>query len=73
MKVSYYTKLAGTSFRQDAVTALAKSKTPMLRLVPEPENEYDNYAVRVEAMLKDAGLRLGTSKKVRTKKSRNAY
>jgi len=59
MKVSYYTKLAGTSFRQEAVTQLAKSKTPMLRVVPEPENEYDSYAVKVEAMLKDGWTQIG--------------
>ena len=42
MKISYYTKLSGTSFRQDAVAELSKVKgTALLRVVPEPENEYD--------------------------------
>ena len=57
MKISYYTKLSGTSFRQDAVAELSKVKgTALLRVVPEPENEYDKYAVKVEAMLRlDSG------------------
>lgn len=59
MKVSYYTKLSGTSFRQDAVAELAKAKSPILRLVPEPENEYDEYAVKVEAMLSDGWSQIG--------------
>ena len=59
MKVSYYTKLSGTSFRQDAVAELAKAKSPILRAVAEPENEYDEYAVRVEAMLSDGWEQVG--------------
>ena len=52
MKTSYFTKLSGTSFRQDAVAELAKNQNhALLRCVPEPDNEYDQYAVRVEAML----------------------
>lgn len=59
MKISYYTKLSGTSFRQDAIAALAKVKEPLLRLVPEPENEYDEYAVRVDAMLQEGWAQIG--------------
>ena len=58
MKHSYYTKLAGVSFRQDAVAKLVPGKTP-LRAVAEPENEYDQYAVRVEALLKDGWELIG--------------
>lgn len=60
MKTSYYTKLAGTSFRQEAVAELAKVKgTALMRAIPEPDNEYDQYAVRVEAMLKDGWTQVG--------------
>ena len=60
MKISYYTKLSGTSFRQDAVAELSKVKgTALLRVVPEPENEYDKYAVKVEAMLRDGWTQVG--------------
>lgn len=58
MKHSYYTKLAGVSFRQDAVAKLKPGKTP-LRVVAEPENEYDPYAVRVEALLGDGWELIG--------------
>lgn len=60
MKTSYFTKLSGTSFRQDAVAELAKNQNhALLRCVPEPDNEYDQYAVRVEAMLKDGWTQIG--------------
>lgn len=52
MRVSYYTKLAGTSFRQDALAKVKPGKT-LMRAVAEPENEYDKYAVRIEALLSD--------------------
>ena len=58
MKHSYYTKLAGVSFRQEAVAKLKPGKTP-LRVVAEPENEYDPYAVRVEALLGDGWELIG--------------
>ena len=60
MRTSYYTKLSGTSFRQDAVAKLAKVKgTALMRAVPEPDNEYDKFAVRVEAMLNDGWTQVG--------------
>lgn len=60
MKTSYFTKLSGTSFRQDAVAELARTKQhSLLRCVPEPDNEYDQFAVRVEAMLKDGWVQIG--------------
>lgn len=40
-------KVAGTSFRQQAVS-LCKEGMPV-RVVPEPENKFDPHAVRVEA------------------------
>lgn len=58
MKHSYYTKLAGVSFRQKAVAELKPGKTP-LRVVAEPENEYDPKAVRVEALLGDGWKLIG--------------
>ena len=58
MKHSYYTKLAGVSFRQKAVAQLKPGKTP-LRTIAEPENEYDKYAVRVEALLGDGWELIG--------------
>ena len=61
MKVSYYTKLAGTSFRQDVIKKL--KDTAPIRAVPEPENEYDKFAVRVEAMTDDGWEQIGYIKK----------
>jgi len=61
MKVSYYTKLAGTSFRQDVIKDL-KERCP-IRAVAEPENEYDKFAVRVEAMTEDGWKQIGYIKK----------
>lgn len=58
MKVSYYTKLSGTSFRQDAIKRIKVGATP-LRAVAEPENEYDQYAVRVDALLDDGWEQIG--------------
>lgn len=52
MKTSYYTKLAGTSFRQESLAKVIPGKT-LMRAVAEPENEYDKFAVRIEALLKD--------------------
>lgn len=61
MKTSYYTKLAGTSFRQDVIKDLKESAP--IRAVAEPENEYDQFAVRVEAMTKDGWKQIGYIKK----------
>lgn len=52
MKISYFTKLSGTSFHQ-AELARVKPKTTSLRLVPRPDNEYDKFAVEVQALLDD--------------------
>ena len=57
MKVSYFTKLSGTSFRQDVIKDL-KVGTP-LRAVAEPDNEYDKYAVRVDALMEDGWKQIG--------------
>ena len=56
-KFSYYTKLSGTSFRQEEIKKL-KEKTK-LRVVPRPDNEYDQYAVEVQALLKDGWTQIG--------------
>jgi len=58
MKVSYYTKLSGTSFRQDAIKNIKAGTTP-LRAVAEPDNEYDKYAVRVEALTDEGWTQIG--------------
>ena len=66
MKTSYFTKLAGTSFRQDAIVRLNKIKNKgntLVRAVPEPDNEYDQYAVRVEAMTQNGWEHIGYIKK----------
>ena len=66
MKTSYFTKLAGTSFRQDAIVRLSKTKNKgntFVRAVPEPDNEYDQYAVRVEAMTQNGWEHIGYIKK----------
>lgn len=56
-KFSYFTKLSGTSFRQDEIKKLTqKSK---LRLVPRPDNEFDQFAVEVQALLKDGWTQIG--------------
>lgn len=55
--ISYYTKLSGTSFRQEEIKKLKKG-TP-LRCVPRPENEYDSYAVEVQALLNDGWVQIG--------------
>ena len=51
MKHSYYTKLSGTSFRQDAIKKV--NNNTKLRLIPRPENEYDQFAIEVQALLED--------------------
>lgn len=56
-KFSYFTKLSGTSFRQDEIKKL-KEKTK-LRVVPRPDNEYDQYAVEVQALLKEGWTQIG--------------
>lgn len=45
--MSYYDKLSGVSFRQKEIDSLTGEET--LVLIAEPDNEYDEYAVRVEA------------------------
>lgn len=45
--ISWFDKLSGTSFRQNEIDMLTGEET--LVLIAEPENEYDEYAVRVEA------------------------
>lgn len=57
MKLSYFTKLSGTSFRQEEIKKL-KART-MLRVVPRPENEYDQFAVEVQALLEDGWTQIG--------------
>lgn len=52
MKISYFTKLSGTSFHQDELARVKAGET-QLRLIPRPENEYDQYAVEVQALLDD--------------------
>lgn len=56
-KISYYGKASGTSFCQEALAKISPKKTP-LRLVPE-ENEYDEFATRIEALLKDGWTKVG--------------
>lgn len=43
----YWEKLSGTSYRQDVIDVLHGDEE--IRLVAEPDNQYDPYAVRVEA------------------------
>lgn len=45
--MSYFDKLSGTSFRQKEIDALTGEE--QLVLVADPTNEYDEYAVKVEA------------------------
>lgn len=52
MAISYFTKLSGTSFHQEELSKVKPRVTP-LRLVPRPDNEYDQYAVEVQALLDD--------------------
>src|SRR5574344_1400691 len=57
MKHSYYTKLSGTSFRQDAIKKVTTNTK--LRLIPRPENEYDQFAIEVQALLEDGWTQIG--------------
>lgn len=57
MKLSYFTKLSGTSFRQEEIKKLTE-KTKV-RVVPRPDNEYDQYAVEVQALLQDGWTQIG--------------
>ena len=57
MKLSYFTKLSGTSFRQEEIKQL-KART-MLRVVPRPDNEYDQFAIEVQALLSDGWTQIG--------------
>lgn len=56
--ISYFTKLSGTSFRQEQIAKLKAGVTP-LRCVPRPDNEYDQYAVEVQAMLDTGWEQIG--------------
>lgn len=56
--ISYHTKLVGTSFRQESVAKVSPNKTP-LRCVAETDNQYDTYAVRVEALLDNGWEQIG--------------
>lgn len=56
-KISYYGKASGTSFCQEALAKISPKKT-LLRLVPE-ENEYDEFATRIDALLKDGWTKVG--------------
>lgn len=58
MKMSYYTKLAGVSFRQEAVSKLKPGKTP-LRCVAQTDNQFDEYAVAVDALLEQGWTQIG--------------
>lgn len=57
MKHSYYTKLSGTSFRQDAIKNVTTNTK--LRLIPRPDNEYDQFAIEVQALLEDGWTQIG--------------
>lgn len=57
MKHSYYTKLSGTSFRQDEIKKVTNSTK--LRVIPRPDNQYDQYAIEVQALLKDGWEQIG--------------
>jgi hypothetical protein len=57
MKHSYYTKLSGTSFRQDAIKKVTNNTK--LRLIPRPENEYDQFAIEVQGLLEDGWTQIG--------------
>ena len=56
--ISYYSKLTGVSFRQEQVAKLKPGKT-LLKCVPRPDNEYDAYAVEVQALLDDGWTQIG--------------
>lgn len=58
MKHSYYTKLTGVSFRQKEVAQLKPGKTP-LRVLAIDDNEYDQYACEVQALLGDGWTQIG--------------
>lgn len=57
MRISYYTKLSGTSFTQDVISEL--NENTALRCVADPKNEYDQYAVKVEAKLNNKWVHIG--------------
>ena len=57
MKHSYYTKLSGTSFRQDEIKKMTNSTK--LRVIPRPDNEYDQFAIEVQALLEDGWTQIG--------------
>ena len=54
---SYFTKLSGTSFRQDEIKKMTNNTK--LRVVPRPDNQYDQFAVEVQALLKDGWAQVG--------------
>lgn len=57
MRISYFTKLTGTSFRQDTIAKLnGKSR---LKLVARPDNEYDEFAVECLAQTNDGWESIG--------------
>lgn len=58
MKHSYYTKLTGVSFRQKEVAKVKPGKTP-LRVLAIDDNEYDQYACEVQALLDDGWTQIG--------------
>lgn len=62
MRTSYYTKLTGTSFRQKEL-AKVKPGVTKLRCVPRPDNEYDEFAVEVQALLDEGWVQIGWIKK----------
>lgn len=50
-RISYYTKLSGTSFHQKEL-AKVKPGVTKLRCIAHEDNEYDQYAVEVQALIK---------------------
>ena len=62
MKHSYFTKLSGTSFRQETILKCAPFKTN-LRCVAHPDNEYDQFAVEVQALTDKGWEQIGWIRK----------
>lgn len=58
MKVSYYTKLSGTSFHQADVFKVKPKSTP-LRCIARENNEYDPFAVEVQACIDGDWVQIG--------------
>lgn len=58
MKISYFTKLSGVSFRQKEVAKVKPGKTP-LRVLAIKDNEYDPFACEVQALLDDGWTQIG--------------